>query len=113
MLYGLFIAFFIFVCFLLVLIIMAQQGKGGGIGFGGLGGGSQMLFGGSGGQDLFQKITWVLGAIFVFSSFGLTVWKTRQGRTGFLPQHSVRMRMPEAQQPEPSQAPAPTTSTTE
>ncbi len=35
------------------------------MGLGGLGGGSQMLFGGSGGQDLFQKTTWVLSAIFV------------------------------------------------
>jgi len=40
-----------------------QKGKGG-MGLGSMGGGAQMLFGGSGGQDIFQKTTWVLGIIF-------------------------------------------------
>ncbi|MFC1842835.1 preprotein translocase subunit SecG [Candidatus Dependentiae bacterium] len=67
MLYGLLVTLFVSVCFLLILIILIQQGKGG-LGLGAMGGGAQMLFGGSGGQDIFQKITWVLGAIFMFGS---------------------------------------------
>lgn len=70
MLYGLLVSFLVFVCILLIIVILVQQGKGG-IGLGGLGGGAQMLFGGSGGQDIFQKITWTLGAIFMLGTLGL------------------------------------------
>lgn len=47
------------------------------MGLGGLGGGSQLLFGGSGGQDLFQKITWGLGAIFI--SLAIILFFMRSG----------------------------------
>lgn len=80
MLFGFLVTLFTFVCFLLVLIILVQQGKGG-MGLGSLGGGTQMLFGGSGGQDIFQKITWILGAIFMIGSLVLALMKTT-GRTG-------------------------------
>jgi len=93
MLYGLVVSLFVFVCIILILVIMVQQGKGGGIGFGGMGGGSQMLFGGSGGQDLFQKITWVLGTIFIFGSLGLTTWKAYDSKT------SLYLRRPAYQYP--------------
>ncbi len=75
MLYGLLLTAFIFICFLLILLILIQQGKGN-MGLGNLGGGAQMLFGGSGGQDLFQKITWVLGALFMAGSLFLAILKS-------------------------------------
>jgi preprotein translocase subunit SecG len=65
----------VFVCFLLILLILMQQGKGS-MGIGVMGGGSQMLFGGSGGQDLFQKITWILGALFMGGSLCIALLKT-------------------------------------
>lgn len=74
MIFGLLLALFIFVCFLLVLVILVQQGKGG-MGLGSLGGGAQMLFGGSGGADIFQKLTWILGAIFMIGSLVLALMK--------------------------------------
>lgn len=80
MLYGLLLSLFIFVCFLLILIILVQKSKSS-MGLGGLGGGTQMLFGGSGGQDLFQKITWVLVAIFMSGSLFLTLMKSSESRT--------------------------------
>lgn len=80
MLYGLLITGYVFICFLLVCIILIQKGKGS-TGFGAIGGGSQMLFGGSGGQDIFQKTTWVLGAIFILGSLVLSIMKTRQSHT--------------------------------
>ncbi len=80
MLYGLLVTLYILVCIFLVLIILVQKGKGS-TGLGGLGGGTQMLFGGSGGQDIFQKITWVLGAIFIFGSLMLAVMRSTQSRT--------------------------------
>ena len=42
-----------------------------------MGGGTQMLFGGSGGQDLFQKATWVLVGIFLAGSLGLAIYKNK------------------------------------
>lgn len=56
---------------------MVQKGKSS-MGLGSLGGGAQMLFGGSGGQDIFQKITWVLGAVFMISSLALALMKSRE-----------------------------------
>ena len=51
------------------------------MGLGSFGGSSQMLFGGSGGQDLFQKITWFLVAIFMSGSLILTLMKSSSSRT--------------------------------
>lgn len=80
MLYGLLLGLFIFTCFLLILLILIQQGKGN-MGLGNLGGGAQMLFGGSGGQDVFQKTTWVLVTIFMIGSLVLALMKST-GNTG-------------------------------
>lgn len=75
--YGLLVSVYIFICVLLVLLILIQKGKGS-MGLGAFGGGTQMLFGGSGGQDLFQKITWGLGAAFLFGSLLLALMKSSQ-----------------------------------
>ena len=64
MLIGLLTTLLIIDGLFLVLFVLIQKGKGN-MGLGALGGGAQTLFGGSGGQDLFQKITWVLGGIFI------------------------------------------------
>lgn len=68
---------FVFLCFLLALAILMQQGKGD-MGLGGLGGGSQLLFGGSGGQEFFEKITWIMGALFIAGSLGLALLKSHE-----------------------------------
>lgn len=68
---------FVILCFLLGLAILIQQGKGD-MGLGGLGGGSQMLFGGSGGQEFFEKITWVMGGLFMAGSLGLALLQSHQ-----------------------------------
>ncbi len=47
------------------------------MGLGSMGGGTQMLFGGGGGQDIFQKTTWVLVALFLSSSLGLAIYKNK------------------------------------
>jgi len=83
----------------LVLVIMLQKSKGG-IGLTGFGGGAQMLFGGSGGQDLFQKITWVLGFLFMAGSLLLVVVNQKHS--------SVLSRRP-MQQQAPINIPAPQT----
>lgn len=80
MLYGLLLTLYVICCLFLVLIILIQKGKSS-MGLGGLGGGSQMLFGGSGGQDIFQKITWVLTALFMFGSLTLSLMKVSQSKS--------------------------------
>ena len=72
MLYELLLTLFVFTSALLILLVLIQQGKSS-MGMGNLGGSAQMLFGGSGGQDVFQKTTWVLGALFMVLSFVLTI----------------------------------------
>ena len=39
------------------------------------GGQTQTLFGSTGGQDLFQKTTWVLGVMFMAGSLGLAKYR--------------------------------------
>jgi preprotein translocase subunit SecG len=80
MLYGFLLTLYIINCLFLILIILMQKGKGS-MGLGGLGGGTQMLFGGSGGQDMFQKITWVLGAIFMVGALMLSLMKSSEHKS--------------------------------
>jgi len=61
---------------LLILMILVQKGKSS-MGIGSMGGGAQMLFGGSGGQDFLQKITWVFGALFIGGSLVLSIIKNQ------------------------------------
>jgi preprotein translocase subunit SecG len=76
MLYGLLLTMYFVVCLFLILIVLIQKGKSS-MGIGSIGGGSQLIFGGSGGQDVFQKITWVLGALFMAGSLILALMKSR------------------------------------
>ncbi len=71
------IVLFVILSLFLALFILIQQGKGD-MGLGGLGGGGQMLFGGSGGQSFFEKLTWIMGAIFIFGALGLSILKTKE-----------------------------------
>lgn len=80
MLYGLLVSFFIILCLLLVLMVLVQRGKGS-AGIGNLGGGTQLLFGGSGGADVFQKVTWIMGALFMCLSLVLALMKSSSSRT--------------------------------
>lgn len=98
MLYGFLLTLFIIACVLLVVLILVQQSKSS-MGLGNLGGGAQMLFGGSGGQDIFQKTTWVLGAIFIFGSLGLSLLKTHHGRTTeYIAEQTAPMQFNETEQ---------------
>lgn len=92
MLFGLLSFLFALGAILMILLILIQKGKGS-LGLGNLGGGNQMLFGGSGGQDVFQKTTWILGAILIFGSLGLAIWKAKQtGSTAILQHNSTPTR---------------------
>jgi preprotein translocase subunit SecG len=79
MLYGFLVGMYIFISILLALLILIQKGKSN-MGLGNLGGGTQMLFGGSGGQDIFQKSKWILGALFMGGSLILAIMKTKEAK---------------------------------
>lgn len=76
MLFGILISLFTVMCFFLIFIIFLQKGKGS-MGLGSMGGGTQMLFGGSGGQDLFQKATWIMVGLFLVGSLSLSLYKNK------------------------------------
>lgn len=75
MLYGFLSTLFSLSCIFLILLILIQKTKSS-LGLGSMGGGSQMLFGGSGGQDIFQKLTWSFGALLILGSLGLALLRS-------------------------------------
>lgn len=75
LLQGLLTTLFVILCFMLIFIILLQKGKGGTGLFSNMGNANVKLFGGSGGQDLFQKITWVLAFLFMAGSLGLALMR--------------------------------------
>src|SRR5581483_10204280 len=99
MLYGLLLTLFVIVAFLLIIIIMIQQSKGS-MGFGSFGGQAQMLFGGSGGQDMFQKITWVLGAMFMAGALMLSLMKSSERKNFRYISSEYSTQLPINQNPE-------------
>jgi protein translocase SecG subunit len=80
MLIGILSFFFVLICLLLILLVLVQKGSSS-MGLGNFGGSNLLLFGGSGGQTLFQKVTWVLGALFMSLSLTLALLKTHNIRT--------------------------------
>lgn len=72
---GLLTTLFVILCFVLIFLILLQKGKGGTGLFSNMGNANVKLFGGSGGQDFFQKATWVLGFLFLAGSLGLALMR--------------------------------------
>ncbi len=73
----------VFVCLFLILVILLQAGKGGGMGaaFGG-GGGGGTVFGGRGAATFLTKLTAVCAGIFMLTSMVLAYWASQTGDTG-------------------------------
>jgi protein translocase SecG subunit len=69
-----------FVCIFTILLILIQRGKGN-MGLGNLGGGNQAIFGSSGGQDIFQKITWMCLTLILAGSLTLALLRDKQSIT--------------------------------
>lgn len=74
MLIELLTAGIVLLALLIIVAVLIQEGKGDM----GLGSASrQILFGGSGGQNILEKITWVIGFLFMAIALGLTIAKTK------------------------------------
>ena len=68
----------IIVCLFLILVILLQAGKGGGMGAAFGGAGSQTVFGGRGAATFLSKVTSVMAFLFVFTSMILAYWASQQ-----------------------------------
>lgn len=64
--------------FLMIALILMQQGKGADMGASFGGGGSQTVFGSSGGGSFFGKLTAILAVVFFVTSLGLALF-AKQG----------------------------------
>jgi preprotein translocase subunit SecG len=70
----------VLVCVFLILVVLLQAGKGGGMGiaFGGGGGGSQTVFGSSGAGNFLTRLTSITAFIFLVTSLGLAHFSSQQ-----------------------------------
>jgi preprotein translocase subunit SecG len=69
----------VLVCIFLILIILLQAGKGGGMGAAFGGAGAQTVFGGRGAQTFLGKVTSVAAGVFMLTSLTLSYISTRAG----------------------------------
>jgi len=60
----------VFVCFFLILVVLLQQGRGGGLGSS-FGGGGAQVFGGRGAGNFMTRLTAICAAIFMLTSMSL------------------------------------------
>jgi preprotein translocase subunit SecG len=74
------------VCILMVIVVLLQSGKGGGLGTGFGGGSSNTLFGSSGGSNFFTKFTMGLAIVFAITSISLTSIKNKSLKSSIFDQ---------------------------
>jgi preprotein translocase subunit SecG len=68
----------LFVCSFLILVVLLQAGKGGGMGIAFGGGGSQTVFGSSGAGNFLTRLTAICATIFFLNSLLLAYLSSRQ-----------------------------------
>ncbi|MEZ4653098.1 MAG: preprotein translocase subunit SecG [Candidatus Eisenbacteria bacterium] len=99
--YQLFILLHVFISICLILVVLMQSGRGGGVAGAFGGGGNQTVFGGRGATDFLGKATWGLGGGFMFTSLLLGVLSAHRTEAP-----SVIEKTTAAPQPPSSSAPA-------
>lgn len=100
----------VFTCVVLVLVVLVQSGKEGGIGIMGGGGSSQTVFGSSGGANFFTKFTSATAAVFMITSIFLTITRGGQRTSVFAAPSAATKKAPAAPgttTPAPAQTTAP------
>src|SRR4029077_21133742 len=68
----------VFVCLFLILVVLLQAGKGGGMGIAFGGGGSQTVFGSAGAGDVLTRLTSLTAGVFMLTSLGLAHYSSQQ-----------------------------------
>ena len=84
MMYYLVTALYVFVCFILLMVILLQQGKGGDMASAFGGGSSQTAFGARGGATLLSKITAGFAVLFMLGALGLAIMGERGGGSSLM-----------------------------
>jgi preprotein translocase subunit SecG len=77
MVYYLLTSLYVFVCFVLLMVILLQQGKGGDMASAFGGGSSQTAFGARGGATLLTKMTTVFAVLFMLGALALAIMGQR------------------------------------
>src|SRR6476620_5846436 len=77
MLYYFLTTAYVFVCLVLLMVILLQQGKGGDMASAFGGGSSQTAFGARGGATLLSKVTAVFAVLFMLGALGLAIVSQR------------------------------------
>jgi preprotein translocase subunit SecG len=94
----------IIACTFLILVILIQPGKSGGLGALG-GGGAQQVFGGSGAGNFLTKTTWATAAIFFFTSISLAYLSSSTDES--MRKHSAALQKQKEQNTPLAPSPAP------
>ena len=77
MLYEILLFIFALITILMIFLVSIQKSQGGF--FSGQGNNdSSIVFGGSGGMEIFQKITWILGILLMTGTLFLSIYKTKK-----------------------------------
>ncbi len=82
MLYYLLTSLYVFVCLVLLLVILLQQGKGGDMASAFGGGSSQTAFGARGGATVLAKLTAAFAALFMIGALALDRRRRTRQRLG-------------------------------
>jgi preprotein translocase subunit SecG len=108
--FGLLLTLHILICVGLVIVVLLQSGKGGGLAGGAFGGTAQTVFGGRGATDFMTRATMVLGGAFFLTSLVLALLSSGGSRASrSLIQEEAR-HAPAAVPQVPGQAPGSTPS---
>ncbi|OQX62755.1 MAG: preprotein translocase subunit SecG [Desulfococcus sp. 4484_241] len=95
----------IIVCIALILIVLLQTGKGAGMGAAFGGGGSQTLFGSTGGSTFLSKATTVAAVIFMLTCLSLAYMSTHRQPKSIMENVKVPVTVPAAGQGATPEAP--------
>lgn len=87
----------VFVCFVLVLIVLLQTGKGASIGAAFGGGSSQTLFGSRGAASFLGKVTTIAAIIYMLTSLTLAMISANKKDSIILEDKRTRQEMPATQ----------------
>ncbi len=97
--YGLLLVLHILICLALIMTILLQSGKGGGLAGGAFGGTAQTVFGGRGATDFLTRATMVLGGAFFLTSLVLALMSSgTHGTSRSLIQEEAKRAIPTAPQ---------------
>jgi preprotein translocase subunit SecG len=91
----------VLICLVLVVIVLLQAGKGGGLAsaFGGAGG-TDAVFGGRGTATFLSKFTTILGTVFFITSLMLAIISTSTPSGGIIQREDGGLREPQPFNPE-------------